>query len=69
MASGEDTVLVVLPMFHAFAATVGLLTPLLHGCAVAPCRRFEPELVARASTKPAPLSSSACLACSPCCCG
>lgn len=44
---GGDTVLVVLPMFHAFAATVGLLTPLLHGCAIAPLPRFEPELVAR----------------------
>jgi len=43
---GEDTVLVVLPMFHAFAGTVGLLTPLLSGCAIAPLARFEPELVA-----------------------
>jgi long-chain acyl-CoA synthetase len=45
---GEDVVLVVLPMFHAFAATVGLLTPLLCGCTLAPLPRFEPELVARA---------------------
>ena len=44
---GEDTVLVVLPMFHAFAATVGLLTPLLNGCTIAPLTRFEPELVAK----------------------
>ncbi len=44
---GGDTVLVVLPMFHAFAATVGVLTPLLCGCAIAPLPRFEPELVAR----------------------
>jgi len=42
-----DTVLVVLPMFHAFAGTVGLLTPLLSGCSVAPLARFEPELVAK----------------------
>jgi long-chain acyl-CoA synthetase len=42
---GRDVVLVVLPMFHAFAATVGMLTPLLSGCAFAPLARFEPELV------------------------
>jgi len=45
---GRDVVLVVLPMFHAFAATVGMLTPLLSGCAFAPVPRFEPELVAQA---------------------
>jgi long-chain acyl-CoA synthetase len=45
---GEDVVLVVLPMFHAFAATVGLLTPLFAGCALAPLARFEPQTVADA---------------------
>ena len=45
---GEDVVLVVLPMFHAFAATVGMLTPLTNGCAFVPVPRFEPELVAEA---------------------
>jgi long-chain acyl-CoA synthetase len=45
---GQDVVLVVLPMFHAFAATVGMLTPLLNGCALAPLPRFEPDLVAEA---------------------
>ncbi|QJD30059.1 long-chain-fatty-acid--CoA ligase [Methylococcus geothermalis] len=44
--SGEDRVLVVLPMFHAFAATVGMLTPLTHGCALVPLAKFEPDLVA-----------------------
>ena len=44
--SGEDRVLLVLPMFHAFAATVGLLTPLLNGCAIVSMSRFEPETVA-----------------------
>ena len=44
---GGDTVLVVLPMFHAFAGTVGLLTPLLCGCTIATLPRFEPELVAK----------------------
>lgn len=46
--SGEDRVLVVLPMFHAFAATVGMLTPLTHGCALIPLPRFEPDAVAEA---------------------
>ena len=44
---GSDVVLVVLPMFHAFAATVGMLTPLLCGCTIVPLPRFEPDLVAQ----------------------
>jgi long-chain acyl-CoA synthetase len=43
---GRDRVLVVLPMFHAFAATVGMLTPLTAGCAFIPLPRFDPEGVA-----------------------
>jgi long-chain acyl-CoA synthetase len=42
---GRDRLLVVLPMFHAFAATVGMLTPLLHGLALVPVPKFEPGLV------------------------
>jgi len=42
---GQDRFLVVLPMFHAFAATVGMLTPLLHGLTLVPVPRFEPGLV------------------------
>lgn len=44
----EDRILVVLPMFHAFAATVGVLTPLLSGCALVPVERFEPKQVTQA---------------------
>jgi long-chain acyl-CoA synthetase len=44
---GEDCLLVVLPMFHSFAATVGMLTPLLHGMRFAPVPRFDPGLVSR----------------------
>ena len=42
---GVDRLLVVLPMFHSFAATVGMLTPLLHGLSFVPVPRFEPGLV------------------------
>ncbi len=41
----RDRLLVVLPMFHAFAATVGMLTPMLHGLSFVPLPRFEPGLV------------------------
>ncbi|MEN8176744.1 MAG: AMP-binding protein, partial [Pseudomonadota bacterium] len=41
----HDCLLVVLPMFHSFAATVGMLTPLLHGFSLAPVPRFDPGLV------------------------
>lgn len=44
----DDRVLVVLPLFHAFAATVGMLTPLLNGCALVPVPRFEPKLLSQA---------------------
>jgi long-chain acyl-CoA synthetase len=42
---GQDRLLVVLPMFHSFAATVGMLTPALHGLALVPTARFDPLLV------------------------
>ncbi|NCA70860.1 MAG: long-chain fatty acid--CoA ligase [Sphingobacteriia bacterium] len=44
---GNDTFLVVLPMFHAFAATVGMLYPLCHGGTIVPLSRFDPAEVAR----------------------
>jgi len=46
LEEGRDRILVVLPMFHAFAATVGMLTPLLHGLSFVPVPRFDPELIA-----------------------
>jgi long-chain acyl-CoA synthetase len=48
LVPGRDRILVVLPMFHAFAATVGMLTPLLHGLGLVPVERFEPRLVTAA---------------------
>jgi long-chain acyl-CoA synthetase len=45
---GRDRVLVVLPLFHAFAATVGMLTPLLHGLGLVIVDRFDPKLVSAA---------------------
>ena len=44
----EDRLLVVLPMFHAFAATVGMLNSLLTGCGIVSVPRFEPRLVTQA---------------------
>lgn len=45
---GSDRLLVVLPMFHSFAATVGMLTPALHGLSLVPVPRFDPDLVGSA---------------------
>ncbi len=45
LTPGEDRMLVVLPMFHAFASMVGLLFPLCHGCALIPVPKFDPQLV------------------------
>jgi long-chain acyl-CoA synthetase len=45
--AGQDRVLLVLPMFHAFAATVGMLTPLICGCVMIPLSKFEPEQMAK----------------------
>ena len=45
LVPGEDVLLVVLPMFHAFAATVGMIFPLLNGCTLIPLAKFDPALV------------------------
>jgi long-chain acyl-CoA synthetase len=45
---GKDVLLVVLPMFHAFAATVGMIFPLLNGCTLVPVAKFDPAAVADA---------------------
>jgi long-chain acyl-CoA synthetase len=42
----KTRLLVVLPLFHSFAQTVGMLTPLLHGCTMVPVPKFDPHLVA-----------------------
>ena len=41
----QDRLLVVLPMFHSFASTVGMLTPCLHGLTIVPVPKFDPALV------------------------
>jgi len=41
----EDRVLVVLPMFHAFAATVGLVIPVCIGASIVALERFTPQAV------------------------
>ncbi len=41
----KDKLLVVLPLFHAFAATVGMLTPILHGASLVIAEKFDPELI------------------------
>jgi len=43
LTPGEDRILVVLPMFHAFASMLGLLFPLCHGCALIPVASFDPQ--------------------------
>ncbi len=48
---GEDRLLVVLPMFHSFAATVGMLTPALHGLSFVPVVRFDTSLVSETIAK------------------
>ena len=42
----EERFLVVLPMFHAFAAMAGIVIPLLNGCSLVPVPKFEPALTA-----------------------
>jgi long-chain acyl-CoA synthetase len=43
----RDRVLVVLPMFHAFAGTVGILGPLLSGAGLIPVTRFDPQAITK----------------------
>lgn len=43
---GQERFFVVLPMFHSFAHTVGMLLPLLKGYGLVPCPRFDLQLVA-----------------------
>lgn len=41
--SPDDRILVVLPMFHAFAATVGLVIPACIGASIVALERFTPQ--------------------------
>ncbi len=41
----KDVLLVVLPMFHSFAASVGMIMPLLWGGSLAPVPKFDAGLV------------------------
>ena len=43
---GQETFITVLPMFHAFAATACMLTPLLYGNTIVPLPKFDPAQVA-----------------------
>ena len=45
---GRERFVTVLPMFHAFAATACMLSPLLYGNAIIPLPRFDPGQVADA---------------------
>lgn len=45
LQTGRDRLLVALPMFHSFAATVGVLTPCLHGLSLVPVVGFDPVMV------------------------
>ena len=46
--TADDRILVVLPMFHAFAGTAGVLTSLLSGCGIVSVPRFDPRGVSQA---------------------
>jgi len=46
LTPGRDVLLCVLPMFHAFAATVCMIFPLTNGCTVVPVPKFDPQGVA-----------------------
>ncbi len=45
--SGQEVILLVLPMFHAFAGTVGMLATLASGCAFVPVVKFDPDKIAQ----------------------
>lgn len=48
LVPGRERFITVLPMFHAFAATACMLSPLLYGNAIVPLPKFDPGQVADA---------------------
>ncbi|MDI6782692.1 MAG: long-chain fatty acid--CoA ligase [bacterium] len=50
-SSADDKFLCILPLFHSFAATVCMLTPLMSGAVIIPFKLFRPELALRAIEK------------------
>ncbi len=44
--NAKERIIVVLPMFHAFAATAAMLTSLVNACLMLPLAKFDPMLVA-----------------------
>lgn len=46
MDPDKDVLLVVIPMFHSFAHTLGMLTPVLNGGCLVPLPKFDIQLVA-----------------------
>ena len=48
LVPGRERFITVLPMFHAFAATACMLSPLLYGNAIVPLAKFDPGQVADA---------------------
>ncbi len=64
--TSEERLLIVLPLFHSYAATVGLIIPLVIGCTVVLLDRFQPlevlEICRRENVTVIPLVPAMCAA-------